>query len=307
MPIFLATTPLNPQPPAPHRSNTLERKPSPSHAFPALPHTHLDRNQARSYALFTSQEMTLQENPKKNHIRNLPFEVVCNILSYLDSKSAVSYFTSCWSMLLSAREIPAWRDLSLFISPHKKISDIVIEAYYTFNDGDYACLDALQDWLQELLHLGRVLKLSLPSLSTPIEEAAEVSFEHRTPLGHRELAIVIPGALLGWKVYTTPIRGKKYVCGLEGIPHTICGLIGEHSSTFRNIYFQPDSIDNLGFVVDSLGIRSLRIGRSEWSSGTPSELAWFEGIDIAHNGTREMVVFADVGFQFVFLTLTEVC
>jgi hypothetical protein len=198
-----------------------------------------------------------------------------------------------------------WNVLSLYtqavVLDKLRIQDVVVSVYRRFNDNDYVCLDTLLSWVQKIVCLARVLRETLCSPSTPLNKPVDTSFEHSLPLGHRQLILAVSSTLLGLKVYMIPICGQTYICGLEGIPSTKCGLIGERRRTSHTIYFRPDNIEDLGLVVDSLGLLSLRIGQSEWSSKTPHELNSFEGLDAANIGVKEIVVSADVGSRLALL------
>lgn len=244
-------------------------------------------------------------------IDTLPDDLIWTILSYLDSRALLSYFSSSRSALLSAEKFPSWQPLYLYTKAfmHKtKVQDIVVSAYYEFDDSNYIEFESLLLWVQDMDCLARTLRVRLLLNSKTLHVLSTKSLVEPSPLGHRRLTIRISSTVVGFKVYTILVRGKNYVSGLQGIPYASCKPIGDCRGSSYDIYFNPNNIDSLGFIVDALGIRSLRLGDSEWSSGTPFKLNCFEGLSIANTkGDKELIVLADVSLCIVIYRTSTNC
>ncbi|ESZ89573.1 hypothetical protein SBOR_10042 [Sclerotinia borealis F-4128] len=245
-----------------------------------------------------------ENNPNLNHeskFDKLPLEIIWMILYYLDSKSLFSYFISNRFALSLSTQYSPWQLLLSYTNSILKqsitIQDIVIFAHRRFDDDDYIAMDGLLSWIRILDHLASMLKARYPSYSLsfwiPPKPMDNLPQKHHFPLGPRKITTHIPNTLTGFKVYLISIHGQKYVSGLEGIPSSAQISIGVCHGISYHIYFRANQISNLGFVVDSLGIRSLKFGESEWSSGVPSILNWFEGISIDNDSNNQLVVFTD--------------
>lgn len=62
---------------------------------------------------------------------------------------------------------------------------------------------------------------------------------------------------------------------------TFCGgsthFLGHKTSFVSKVDVSTSRVDELGFIVDSLGVRSVRFGGSPWSSGDPKSVKCWEG------------------------------
>ncbi|CAD6440235.1 a0df17c7-e432-4ff5-824d-b0329de526c6 [Sclerotinia trifoliorum] len=245
-----------------------------------------------------------ENNPNLNHeskIDKLPLEIIWMILHYLDSKSRFSYFISNRFALSSSTQYSPWQLLLSYTNSILKqsitIQDMVIFAHRIFDDNDYIALDGLMSWIRILNHLASILKARYPLYSSsfwiPPKPIDNLPQKQHFPLGPRQITTHIPNVLTGFKVYLISIHGQKYVSGLEGIPSSTQISIGVCHGISYHIYFRTNQISSLGFVVDPLGIRSLKFGESGWSSEVPSTLNWFEGISINNDSNNQLVVFTD--------------
>lgn len=72
-------------------------------------------------------------------------------------------------------------------------------------------------------------------------------------------------------------------------------MVFHTTSTFEQIKY-PISVS---LLIRWVIIRSLKFGESEWSSGVPSTLNWFEGISLDNDSNNQLVVFTDVSFYIL--------
>ncbi|CAG8977998.1 hypothetical protein HYALB_00000667 [Hymenoscyphus albidus] len=231
---------------------------------------------------FDSADFAIAKSPTK--IDTLPLEIKLLIISHLDSRSLMSYLHSSHDALLSAESVPSYQLLYSYVKAIK-IQDMVVSAYHNFQEEDYPAFESLLLWLENMVSQSRYLEAKLP-VSLPNHSLAAPF-----ALGHRKLEVDISAATSGLRVYLISIQGKNYISGIEGIPPS-CGLIGACSSVSRNIDFHTENINKVGFLVDSLGLRSLRIGDGTWSSGTPHQLDCFEGFSVTGD-SKKLIVLAD--------------
>ncbi|CAD6448550.1 a244abed-1581-43f4-a732-93147350d3ef [Sclerotinia trifoliorum] len=145
-------------------------------------------------------------------------------------------------------------------------------------------------WIQKLDDLACILKVRLSYLSSfevPPGITCVSHSEQRFLLGYQQITIFIPSTITDFNVYFVSIHGKRYISGLEGIPCSTQISIGACFGITHRISFSSNKSD-LGFVADSLRIRSIRFGKSGWSSEVPSNLDCFEGLSI--NNDNELAL-----------------
>ncbi|KAF7860458.1 hypothetical protein EAF04_008584 [Stromatinia cepivora] len=224
---------------------------------------------------------------------SLPVDVRWMVLSYLDSKSLLSYFSCSREASESAIRFPTWQLLYRYFKI-AKVQNFIVCTYDKFEDTDYLALDSLLLWLEDLNHLAHNVKVIPSSDTLSFKIPASLSPTDDFPLGHRRIFAKISTDVKGLTVYIISIRGRDYISGIEGIPSNSCQPIGHLHGPRQRIFFNMEKTDNLSFLIDSLGLRSLQIGESTWSSGTPDRLGCFEGRSILKNGSvAELVVFTD--------------
>lgn len=221
------------------------------------------------------------------------------VLSYLNSKSLLSYFNCSREAFESAIRFPTWRLLYCYLKL-SKVQNFIISTYDKFEDTDYFALDSLLLWLEDLNHLAHSVKVIPSSDTLSFKMPTSLSPTNDFPLGHRRLFTQVSTAVKGLAVYTISIWGRDYISGIEGIPSNSCQPIGHLHGTTQKIYFDMKKTNNLSFLVDSLGLRSLQIGASTWSSGAPDRLGCFEGRSILKNrSVAELVIFTDVSLHLI--------
>ncbi|KAF7897128.1 hypothetical protein EAF00_005356 [Botryotinia globosa] len=246
-----------------------------------------------------------ENSPNLNHeskLDKLPLEIIWMVLHHLDSKSLFNYFISNRFALSLSTQYSPWQLLLSYTNSILKqsitIQDMVIFAHRTFGDNDYIALDGLISWIRILDHLASMLKARYPSYSSsfwiPPKPTDNLPEKHHFPLAPRKITTHIPNILTGFKVYLISIHGQKYVSGLEGIPSSAQISIGVCHGISYHIYFRENQISNLGFVIDSLGIRSLKFGESEWSSG----VSYYGGVYKAFDTIDNALKFRQIYWQY---------
>lgn len=247
------------------------------------------------------RSVDIQNINYKSRLDQLPAEIIWLILQCLDLKSLLNYFNSSYYAFSFVTKYLPWRPLESHIKFISKqaitIQDIVVFAHRRLNDSTALdALDALISWTQTIDHLAFLLRDRYSSCSKPIENSPTI---YNSPFGTRKVISHIPSILIGFKVYFISIHGQKYISGLEGIPSSTQVSIGTCYNIPYYLYFRAKKELQLNFVVDALGIRSLKINESKWSSGEPSTLNQFEGISIVEMlNENELVVLTDVSIYF---------
>ncbi|RAH63002.1 hypothetical protein BO85DRAFT_494545 [Aspergillus piperis CBS 112811] len=90
-------------------------------------------------------------------------------------------------------------------------------------------------------------------------------------------------------VYGVRMDGRIYVCGLDLRTRSTHQRIGTHS----------ELVDVICFLLDAVGIRSLKFGRSEWSFGDPKRDQCWEGLSIRRGEGRLRIVRDALKFRHI--------
>lgn len=133
------------------------------------------------------------------------------------------------------------------------------------------------------------------------EQLIAPTMDMRAPLrsinhsfGFKELIAEIPDDINAIRVYMVELGGNLYVSGLKFIAKTTRRLLGNQSEIFHDLDGLHLEVDTIRFVVDSLGLRSLKLGDSLWSSGHPR--GCWEGFS-KRQGDRMVRIVHDVSLQ----------
>lgn len=245
--------------------------------------------------------------PPTTRLDTLPLEITRLILSYLDSRPLLCYFNSSRFTLVSSTRFPPWQLLFSYtnsiLEKRRAVEDLVVSAYREFGEPNYVAFDGLLLWVQRLDCLSRLLKVRSSSGVLSFCDPPSLSLVTGSPLRHQhrhqQLLASVTDRLQGLNVYSILVHGRRYVCGLEGIPSTTHIFIGDCRGIPNAIFFRYHDKQELGFIVDSLGVRSLRVGDSEWSSGSLFDLKCFEGMGIADSsGDTKLAICMDVSSYF---------
>ena len=135
-------------------------------------------------------------------------------------------------------------------------------------------------------------KVSVRCLTAPTLDVRAPCRYVSHPFGFEELIIDIPDDARTIAVHMTVIHANNYVSFLEflksGDAHRD---INRKSSTIVKIDFPPTAIHLLRFVVDGLGIRSLKFGNSPWIVESPESIqnCW-EGFSMRRTVQRIRIV-----------------
>ena len=129
---------------------------------------------------------------------------------------------------------------------------------------------------------------SMPTLkpNAPLQDVS-----HK--FGLEELTIDVADDLKTIEVHMIALQGNRYVCGFGFESDDSHLLIGNESSLVEKIDVSSIEINSLGFIVDFLGVRSLRFGDSSWSFGDPESIRCWEGFN-RRRGAERIRVARDV-------------
>lgn len=115
------------------------------------------------------------------------------------------------------------------------------------------------------------------------------------PFGFREVLAELPADLEEIRIHGIELEGHYYVCGIELLSKTAHQLLGSDSKLVYSIGVSQIEIDIIGFVVDSLGVRSLKFGRSPWALGNPESIRCWEGFN-ERREDRKIRIIQDASF-----------
>lgn len=115
--------------------------------------------------------------------------------------------------------------------------------------------------------------------------------------GFQESIAEIPEALRSIEVHMRTLQGTLYVCGLGFNGESVCTFVGSRSGCFNKVDVSCTRIQKIAFIMDLLGIRSLRFEDSQWSSGGPEPKCW-EGFSVKkQEGTVRIVHDVSVSYS----------
>lgn len=132
--------------------------------------------------------------------------------------------------------------------------------------------------------------------NTPVRRLAAPTLDVGAPcqyvshsFGFEELILDIPDDAKTIAVHMTTILGNHYVSGIE-FETEEAQIVNGKSTLLKRIKFPSTGIDLLRFVVDGLGVRSLKFGDSQWIIGSPESIQCWEGYSTRQAGRRLRIV-----------------
>lgn len=226
--------------------------------FQPLP-VDMDQMQDQSQLLSTTDIETT------NAYLKLPIEVHVKIVEYLDCESVCHYFAAN-EYSMSIAPIFSLLNPGLFhpVNINTSLPLLIRIVSDRFSKQEFASLNERRRVVEEITALTKVLAFIRVDL--PIKEYPTLGCHRKTV------------KLKGLKAITTYARyfqGKNYVCGLRFSFATEVLLIGEESKNCNDIDLAR-ALQDIGFVIDAFGIRSLRFATS-WFPETPKQLKCWEG------------------------------
>jgi len=168
---------------------------------------------------------------------------------------------------------------------------LVLDLYSRASQTHYVGLDKRWELVSTVTHLARYLSTFQKKCETV------PTFDMRAPLrpinhpfGLHEIIAEIPDDTTEIEVHSIVLHENLYVCGL-GFSHGLARLfVGNQSKTVNKVGVSHTDFDVVGFIVDALGIRTLRFGDSPWFCGGPESLKCWEGITRRRGATKIRIV-----------------
>ncbi|PYH70074.1 uncharacterized protein BO88DRAFT_425013 [Aspergillus vadensis CBS 113365] len=140
--------------------------------------------------------------------------------------------------------------------------------------------------------------LAIDSMSPTVDVCAPTKSNNHA-YGFRDSFAILPIDLQAITVYGVRMEGHIYVCGIDLRTRSTNQRIGTHSELVSQLYPIHDQIDVICFLLDAVGIRSLKFGRSEWSFGDPKRDQCWEGLSIRRGEGRLKVVRDALKFRHI--------
>lgn len=236
----------------------------------------------------------------ESRMSQLPPEVILMIFEMLPPSSLIKFFCSSLGALEYSSEVcnklPQFhRCLDVGNCQRNKWPIMIQKTFSTFTPSKYASFDQRWEVVSNVSRRAKVVNsLSADSLLAPTVNPYDFFGWVNHSSGFQELLAHVPEALKTIGVYQVFIDGQSYVCGLELRTDTTHHLLGRNSALQHTMVVSQGEMGMIRFILDSLGVRSLRFANSSWSGGDPETLACWEGLSKRQLGTDTIRVIQDV-------------
>lgn len=217
------------------------------------------------------------------------------ILKYLPPSALISFFCS-------SKQALAFADL--FSQQHRwhfyRSIDIMSTSCYgqalmlaifsEFSRTQYLGLDKRWELQSNVVPLAKYL------CHIPENDRNLPTFNVRAPLqpvthsfSFHRLVAKIPDKINAIEVHSRVLWGNRYVCGIGCQTGAGLQFFGNQSDVLDNVDISHQ-IDRIGFVMDALGIQTMKFGESRWSSGGPEDIRCWEGLSMRHGDTEIRII-----------------
>lgn len=269
----------------------LELSECPDPCDPTIPSSSLQK--------FQNQKL---EPHSKLSLLYLPLEIIIMILKFLPPSSLARFFCSCEHALSYATEFFSQRTLHFYgcidaTSTVTYIRMLMLALNSEFSDAQFLGLDKKWELVSTVADLACV---TLPAVNLKAQ-LSSIGY----PFASQELIAEIPGDTKEIEAHMMILQGKRYICGIRFQIGDARTLIGNKSNISVKINVAHIQIARIGFIVDLLGIRSLRFGDSEWSSGHPGSIRCWEGFNKRREATKIRIVRDGLKFRQVSWCRTD--
>ncbi|OJJ72419.1 hypothetical protein ASPBRDRAFT_64824, partial [Aspergillus brasiliensis CBS 101740] len=218
--------------------------------------------------LCTGPYMKAESARCDSRLLELPFEILTMILSYLSPTDLVRLF--CTSKIaLDYGESFMCRKSRQFhrcvlLPDDEGISKrrLLLVLSLNFLESQSAGLDLRWEVVSRITRLSKYMfNIAIDSRSPTMNASAPMK-----PVNHAyglwNSFADLPIDLQAITVYGVRIEGHIYVCGLDFLTRSTHQRVGVHSKLVSRFDVLHDQVDVIFFLVDALGIRNLKLGRS---------------------------------------------
>lgn len=222
------------------------------------------------------------------------------IFEMLPPSSLIKFFCSSlrasnYSTELCNKLLQFHRCLDVGSCQRNQYTIMIQKIFLTFTPSQYASFDQRWEVLSKVSRRAKIVKsLSVDCLLPPTVNPCDFFGWVNHSFGLQELLADIPESIITIRVYQVVLDGRFYVCGLELRTDTTHHLLGRASSFQRTMVVSQRETGTIRFILDPLGVRSIRFENSSWSGGDPETLACWEGLSKRQWGTNTIRVIQDV-------------
>lgn len=238
------------------------------------------------------------------NLLQLPPEILMMILQTLPPSSVLSFFCSSKKALSLANTFCDKRQLhfcglvgTMELVGTKDTTDYR-QMLLSIPKSQDPELDQRWELLSKVTQLATyVVKIDRKCLLGPtLDMKAPLKFVHH-PFGFKNLVADISDDVKSIEVYMRALYENHYVCGIRldaSTTHPI--IVGNESKVSYKVDVSQFRIDTIRFTVDSLGLRALQFGGSQWSPRDPAQIGCWEGFSRRRDTTKIQIV-QDVSIQ----------